>query len=338
MPNEPLYPTAKPIDGDVLILCEGDAVGYESKLLKAWADGTDLNGRFVKVLACGTSTAFYGMADAIGRTVPIIIVQDRDFRTIEEARKECDKQLKNREGRSIAMRGWFAWQRAEIENYFTDDTVLPPVFADAYQCSNETVRDAVRSALGLLSVSQALEYALYRARLSWLSTDANRALRVESLQWSAAGQAALTAQDVRAKLEKRLMKWQQSLHDGTTWEDPMAGQQLLSDFDAKCSEWANLTYEDAAWRSDWACKEVLKRVRMTLAQAKAGWWSVAATPDAPVAWATFKDDRARDEHDRFIERAVQPMLVKTVVERVMTDPNFDLRHELDDLAAIIRGA
>jgi hypothetical protein len=336
VPNQPLYPNAKPVDGDVLILCEGDAVGYESKLLKAWADGTDLTGRFVKVFACGTSTAFYGVADAIGRTVPIIIVEDRDFRTIEEARTECNKQMKNREGRSIAMHGWVAWRRAEIENYFTDDALLPSVFAEVFDCTPDAVRDAVRSALGLLSVSQALEYALYRARKSWLSTDANRALRVESLKWSAAGQTALPAEEVKAKLEKRLIKWQQSLHDGTTWEDPMAGQQLLADFEAKCSEWAKLTYEDVAWRRDWACKEVVKRVRMTLTQTKPGWWSVAGISDAPVVWTTFKDDKERDEHDRFIERTVQPMLVTAVVERLKTDAGFDLRMELDDLAAIIR--
>lgn len=338
MPNQPLYPKAKPIDGNVLILCEGDVVGYESNLLKAWADAKDLNGRFIKVMACGTSEALFGVADAIGRTVPIIVVEDRDFRTLDEARKECDKKLKNREGRSVAMRGWLPWQRAEIENYFTDDPVLPSVFADAFKCSPDAVRDAVRSALGLLSVSQALEYALYRARKSWLSTDANRALRVEALQWGAASQTALEAKVVRAKLEKRLMKWQKSLHDGTTWEDPMAGQQLLADFDAKCREWANLTYEDDAWRMDWACKEVVKRVRMTLAQAKAGWWSLAATPDAPVVWPSLKDDKARDEHDRFIERTVQPMLVQAIAERLQTDPNFALRSELDNLASIIRSA
>ena len=162
MANQPLYPNAKPVEGDVLILCEGDVLGYESALLKLWADASDLNGRFVKVMACGTATALYGMADAVGRTVPVIVIEDRDFRTHTEAKKDCDKHFKNREGRNVAMRGWFAWQRAEIENYFTDDTVLPPVFADLFSCDEDDVRDAVRSALSLLFVSQALEYALYR--------------------------------------------------------------------------------------------------------------------------------------------------------------------------------
>ena len=156
MPNAPLYPNARPLDCDVLILCEGDVVGYESELLKAWADANvaSLNGRFVKVMACGTSEALFGFADAIGRTIPIIVVEDRDFRTPDESRKECDKKLKNREGRNVAMRGWFSWQRAEIENYFTDDVVLAPVFSEAFKCSQEEVRVAVGSAISVLAVTQ----------------------------------------------------------------------------------------------------------------------------------------------------------------------------------------
>jgi hypothetical protein len=149
---------------------------------------------------------------------------------------------------------------------------------------------------------------------------------------------ALTAEEVRAKLEKRLKKWQQSLHDGASWDGPMAGEQLLADFDAKCGAWANLIYESKVWRSDWACKEVVKCVRMKLAQAQAGWWSVDAAQKSPVLWTSFKDDKARDEHDRFIERTVQPMLVKAVVERLKTDKDFDLRSELDVLANAIRDA
>ncbi|MEX2140383.1 MAG: hypothetical protein WD894_14055 [Pirellulales bacterium] len=336
MPNAPLYPEAKPFDGDVLILCEGDAVSYESQLLKAWADTTNLNGRFVKAMSCGTTTALLGMADAVGRTIPIIVVEDRDFRTLEEARKECDKNLKNREDRNVAMRGWVSWQRAEIENYFTDDSVLPPVFGDVFECDEDDVRAAVRSALSELTVAQALEYALYRARKSWLSTDANRALRVQSVQWNARGRTRLSAEEVRNKLTGRLDKWQKSLHDGSTWEDPMAGQQLLADFDTKCNDWSNLAYEESTWRRDWGCKEVIKHVRMTLAQSKPGWWSTAEHPEQSVKWGSMKDDKTRDAHDRFLERTIQPKLVKAVTAQLSISTPFDLRAELDNLAAIIR--
>ena len=338
MPNQPLYPNARPVDGDVVVLCEGDALGYEAELLKLWADGNDLNGRFVKVMACGTAQALYGVADAIGRTVPIIVIEDRDFRAFEEATKDCDKNFKNREARNVAMRGWFAWHRAEIENYFVDDSVLPPVFADVFDCSEDSVRDAVRSALKFLSVSEALEYALYRTRKSWLSTDANRALRVEPVRWDSGGQHALTADEVKAKLDKRLEKWQKSLHDGTTWEDPMAGEQFLADFDAKCAEWCGLAYDDPKWRHDWACKEVIKHVRMTLTKSMGGWWSLKGANGAPISWESLKSDKERDEHDRSIERAVQPKLVQAVAHQLAVDTTFDLHRELGTIANIIRNS
>jgi hypothetical protein len=288
-------------------------------------------------MACGTADALFGMADAVGRSMPIIVIEDRDFRTPEEAKKECEKKFKNREGRNVAMHGWFAWQRAEIENYFTNDAVLPPIFSSAFDCSEDSVRDAVRSALELLFVAQALEYALYRARKSWTSTDANRALRTETLQWDADGIRAHSAEFVRDKLKERLEKWQNSLHDGTTWEDPMAGQQLLADFDRKCAEWVGLTYDSPVWRRDWACKEVIKHVRMKLTKLKGGWWSLAGTNKAPVSWESMKNDRVRDEHDRFIERTVQPEMVQEVWHQVDSEVKFDLREELDRLAGIIRG-
>ncbi len=338
MANSPLYPNAKPIDGDVVILCEGDAVGYETALLKLWADSADLAGRFVKVMACGTAEALYGVADAVGRTVPVIVVEDRDFRTADEASKECNKKLKNREARNVAMRGWFAWQRAEIENYFADDEVLPRVFADAFACSEDDVRTAILSTLERLPVSQALEYALYRARKSWLSTDANRSLRVESLRWDQTGEVALAAETVREKLKARLTKWQKSLHDGSDWEDPMAGDQLLADFDAKCGAWTGLAYEDPIWRRDWACKEVVKRVRMTLAAARPGWWSAPPDKHAPVDWKAMPDEKARDAHDRTLEGILRPKLVKAVASRLATDGTFDLKADLAELATLVRSA
>lgn len=338
MPNRPLYPNAKPVDGDALILCEGDAVGYETELLKQWADSADLGGRFVKVIACGTAEALYGVADAFGRTIPIIVIEDRDFRTVEGARKECDKKLRNREARNVAMLGWFAWGRAEIENYFTDDAIPPPVFADAFECTQDRVREAVRSAIAHLPTSQALEYALFQARKSWLSTDANRALRVACVQWGSSGQTALSAVVVRENLKKRLEKWQQSLHDGKTWEDPMAGGQLLADFDAKCRDWNALTYEDDAWRFDWAGKEIIKHVRMSLAETKSGWWSLSSAKNRPVDWKAMPDDKSRDAHDRTLERILQPKLIEAIMRRLNITPRTDLSMDLEHLANLVRSA
>lgn len=336
MPNQPLYPGARAFDGDVLILCEGDAVGYETQLLKLWADETDLGGKFVKVLACGTGSALYGVADAVGRTIPVIVLEDRDFRTVEEAKKECSKNLKNRESRNVAMRGWFAWTRAEIENYFVDDEVLPGTFSAAFECGPDKVRDALVSAISTLFVSQALEYARYRLRKRWSSTDSNVAFRISPLKWEEDRQVSLTATEVRDKLEQKLQEWQRCLHDGDSWEDPMSGTQLLDDFESKCQEWSMLGYESDVWRRDWACKEVLKHVRMKLASAKGGWWSHPSAPNAGVPWAKLNGDKDRDAHDRIIERQVQRSLVEAVAHRVKLDTSLELRADLEALADTIR--
>ena len=65
MSDGPLFSNAYPRGGQVAILCEGDAVGYEAKLLKQWADTVRPGGRLVDVWPCGTGEALLGMADAI---------------------------------------------------------------------------------------------------------------------------------------------------------------------------------------------------------------------------------------------------------------------------------
>ena len=50
----------------------------------------------------------------------------------------------------------------------------------------------------------------------------------------------------------------------------------------------------------------------------------------------MKDDKARDEHDRLIERSVQPKLVQEVARRLIAETSFDLRNELEFLASIVR--
>ena len=103
MRPKPLFPDACPFSCDVLVLCEGDAVGYETQLLKLWADAEDLEGAFVQVMPGGTSEALYGMADSVGRTVPIIVIEDRDFRTPDEARADSNSKKTDRQNRSVSV-------------------------------------------------------------------------------------------------------------------------------------------------------------------------------------------------------------------------------------------
>jgi len=77
---------------------------------------------------------------------------------------------------------------------------------------------------------------------------------------------------------------------------------------------------------------------MMLAQAKPGWWSAPTGKNAPVDWKAMPDEKARDAHDRTLERVLQPKLVQAVAGRFATDCALDLRSDLNKLATLIRSA
>ena len=77
-----------PRSGNVAVLCEGDIIGYETNSLKKWLPST------VDIWSCGTAKSIYGIADAIGRSRPVLIIEDRDFRKLDQAQKECGKKKK----------------------------------------------------------------------------------------------------------------------------------------------------------------------------------------------------------------------------------------------------
>src|SRR6266542_2246892 len=103
MPGSKHYEAAYPRAGDVAILCEGDVIGYEVAMLKKWADAKLRNSPFVDIWACGTAIAIYGQSDAIGRSRPLLAVEDRDFRNREEAARECNASKKDRTARDIVI-------------------------------------------------------------------------------------------------------------------------------------------------------------------------------------------------------------------------------------------
>ncbi len=82
--------------GDVAILCEGDVAGYEAAMLSTWTDVSLGRGPLVDVWACGTSSALFGLSDAIGRARPLFVIEDRDYRTPSEAAEDCKKKLNPR--------------------------------------------------------------------------------------------------------------------------------------------------------------------------------------------------------------------------------------------------
>lgn len=165
------YPGVYPLPGDVILLCEGDLIGYETALLRRWTAERLRTTPLVDVLACGTASAAWGMSDALGRSRPVMVIEDRDFRTVEEATSDCQRHKSDREDREVTVAGWKAWCRNEIENYFLELEVLLPVMAEWFACPEDHVRDILADLLPSLAVFQATEYALYRARRQWTEGD-----------------------------------------------------------------------------------------------------------------------------------------------------------------------
>ena len=83
------YPRA----GNVAVLCEGDVAGFEVDLIEKWM-AVRAPEVLADVWACGTQESIYGVADAIGRSRPLVVVEDRDYRTPEQASADCEEKEK----------------------------------------------------------------------------------------------------------------------------------------------------------------------------------------------------------------------------------------------------
>src|SRR5260370_38574248 len=97
------YSSRYPRQGKFAILCEGDIAGYETDLLERWF-ALQAAHVFVDVWPCGTKTAIFGIADALGRAIPFFVIEDRDYRTIDQAQKDCQAELKDGKARGKLMR------------------------------------------------------------------------------------------------------------------------------------------------------------------------------------------------------------------------------------------
>ena len=70
--------------GSLAVLCEGDVLAMRST---SWKNGPPpiLTCLLRMCRPCGTKEAIFGVADAIGRSVPIGVIEDRDFRSAQDA-------------------------------------------------------------------------------------------------------------------------------------------------------------------------------------------------------------------------------------------------------------
>ncbi len=314
------YHEAYPQAGNVAILCEGDLVGYEAAILQRWADGNVRTEPLVDVWPCGTKAAIFGMSDSLGRSRPILIVEDRDFRSQDESTADGLKRAKDRGRRGVHVLGWRAWRRNEVENYFIHPLVLIPVMSDAFNCSDDAVRDAVTEVVQALPVYQALQYAIYQCRAAWEPTDPSARMQnnIESKPKieSASSLVAPKVDVVRKGLQENSVIWSRIFVDNAKMREPFAGERLLVDFDAKYDEWRSLTWTDAPCQLDWSGKEVLKYLRELLVW-KFGWYDQNSGRREQVFEHKKRTDR--DRADREIEAALRPLLVSRLLAQIDSD-------------------
>ena len=151
------YRDSYPRGGDVALLCEGDLVGYEASILRRWTDQRLRSSPLVDVWPCGTAGSIFGVSDAIGRARPLMVIEDRDFRSETEAVKDCQSGKKDRERRDVRVLGWRAWRRNEIENYLLEPDVVIAVLAEAFGCTRDEVQHGLSLIIKAQSVPQAAQ-------------------------------------------------------------------------------------------------------------------------------------------------------------------------------------
>lgn len=316
--------------GDLVVLCEGDVLGYESILLRRWLEAQGLAGP-VDITPCGTKSSVYGFADAVGRSRSVVAVEDRDFRTPDEAAAYCRGRMGDRNERGCNVVAWRFWERNEIENYLLEPQVLLPVMAEHFACTPEAVQQALDEALQALVVYQCVEQTAVRAERihEELADQLRRLLRDVGRRpsWSKSG-TELVAPDgaeVAQRLSENAEKW------------VGAEAQLVPGVRAEVSAFDELLSggvpED--WLTEWAGKEVLKYLRMLLA-ARHGWMDGGAR--RVVDWGEVGGRTKQDELDRQIERSVSKPITDACVSWLSQAQESPAHAEWRALTEVVRSA
>jgi hypothetical protein len=346
MPNTPLYPQNYSGFGAFAILCEGDLPGYEAAILGRWLRERTPTKEIVDVRPCGTGGALLGMADAIGRSVRVIVIEDRDFRSAERAKTECAKKCAERDERNLAMRGWVAWSRNEIENYFLDDEVLFPAMREAFECTDADTKAARDEAINALRVFQVVQAAVSEADAGWAKLEASRRVGGGRPRWSGTGLAVPVATAVRTNLETHVKVWQDKVCTDGAFKEPFLGRSLLDAFDTRLAAWSVDPLPVDVWKRDWAGKELLKLVRQQLAAKfrapiaskqtridKVDWFSVGKeVAETDAAKKTKIQEQLRGALDRDIERAIQPVLVQHLWAHLTAEATADMNLDFGEIA------
>lgn len=268
------------------------------------------NEPLVDIWCCGTSSSILGISDAIGRSRPIFAIEDRDFRTIDEARDDCARIRKDRESRAVKIISWSTWNRCEIENYLLEPDVLLPVFRIAFSCSDDDIIKALNEILPALALFQASQYAMARARRTWLLADPTPAL-LSGLrsrpEWKDNGIVLPDHDRFRAGLEKNRDAWRKQLQ--------AIQCDVVADFDAKFGLWKSCRWQDDFWRRDWAGKEVLHWLRIAMSS-RFGWPNAESGAREVLDWTMNREKR--EAQDRPIEAALRPRMVDQFLSALPT--------------------
>lgn len=323
------YISAYPRPGQVALLCEGDLIGYEATLFQKWTGAELGNQPLVDIWCCGTSTSLLGISDAIGRSRPIFAIEDRDFRTIDEARDDCARIRKNREGRGIKIIQWSTWNRCEIENYLLESDVLLPVFRTAFACSDDEIIKALNEILPALALFQASQYAMARARYMWSSTDPAPALPglPSRPEWKDSTRTIIPPdrETFRTGLGKNAEAWLKKAQ--------AIQRDVVGDFDEKFNVWKGCQWQDNFWRIDWAGKEILHWLRIAMTS-RFGWIVDAESGKREALKWTMSREK-REAQDRPIEAALRPRMIDQFLSKLPTLAQ-EIRDEFDGMKTAIK--
>jgi hypothetical protein len=324
------YLSAYPRPGEIALLCEGDLIGYEATLFQKWTGAELGNAPLVDIWPCGTSTSIRGISDAIGRSRPIFVIEDRDFRSVEESRDDCARNQSDRERRGVRVIAWSAWIRCEIENYLLDPAVLLPVFQVAFGCDEGDIIDALEEILPALAPFQAAQYAISRARRLWSSTDPAPTLLAgvpARPTWNDEAREVKMPDGgaCRTSLEKNV----------ETWIKQVQGIKcdVVADFDSKLGLWKNCGWTDDYCRADWAGKEILHWLRVAMTS-RFGWpINADSSQRQTLIWAMSREKR--EAQDRPIEAALRPRMIDQLLS-VMPSLAKEIRDEFSQIRTTIK--
>ncbi|NOT00593.1 MAG: hypothetical protein HOP29_08200 [Phycisphaerales bacterium] len=324
--------------GQVAVLCEGDCAGFELDLLEKWLSSRDI---FADVWPCGRKSDLFGMSDAIGRSIPIVVIEDRDHRSCEEAKRECEAKRDKRLKRSVRLQEWRSWRRNEIENYLIEPEVCVPVLSEAFDQPPDAIKHRLAQLIPQLAIDQAAQatIAIFVDRLPERGDFVPGLSRKEARpQWDRVQMKFIVPEfgKVETALRRVIQEKANSFRGALAPTDAPGLTELLKKFGGLCSHWCKVDFNTPDWRIDWAGKDILS-ILIRWLSGEFGWSVIGKTRER-VDWANLSRDDA-DKCERDIMAVLQGYLVSSFLNAVATNNvPVEIREEWSEIAEIVRAA